>query len=96
MTLRFYEPQSRECNCIQKYLQRNTRRCLEALVRDRNTPHKHVWRAESVLLSVDGARTKKIMRRRRKSKTCIWRWQERFMQEGYGGLLRAKTRASRS
>jgi hypothetical protein len=29
------------------------------------------------------------------SKTCDWRWQERFMQEGVDGLLRDKTRPSR-
>ena len=27
-----------------------------------------------------------------KSKTCVWRWQERFMAEGIDGLLRDKTR----
>jgi transposase len=27
-----------------------------------------------------------------KSKTCVWRWQERFMSEGVAGLLREKTR----
>jgi len=35
------------------------------------------------------------MRQTGKSKTCVWRWQERFMQEGYSSLLRAKTRPSR-
>ena len=30
------------------------RRRLKALARDRNAPHKHVWRAEIVLLSADG------------------------------------------
>ena len=30
------------------------RRRLAALVRDRNAAQKHVWRAEIVLLSVDG------------------------------------------
>jgi DDE superfamily endonuclease/Homeodomain-like domain len=30
-----------------------------------------------------------------KSKTCVWRWQERFMQAGYDGLLHDKTRPSR-
>ena len=71
------------------------RRRLKALARDRNTPHKHVWRAEIVLLSADGVGTNEIMRRTGKSKTCVWRWQERFMQEGYDGLLRDKTRPSR-
>jgi hypothetical protein len=32
------------------------------------------------------------MHRTRKSKTCVWRWQERFMEEGFDGLLRDKTR----
>ena len=71
------------------------RRRLKALARDRNTPHKHVWRAEIVLLSANGVGTNEIMRQTGKSKTCVWRWQERFMQEGYDGLLRDKTRPSR-
>ena len=71
------------------------RRRLKGLTRDRNTPHKHVWRAEIVLLSADGIGTNEIMRRTGKSKTCVWRWQERFMQEGYDGLLRDKTRPPR-
>jgi transposase len=68
---------------------------LEALVRDRNAPQKQVWRAEIVLLSADGFGTNEVMRRTGKSKTCVWRWQERFMQEGFDGLLRDKTRRSR-
>ena len=63
------------------------RRRLKALARDRNAPHKHVWRAEIVLLSADGFGTNEIMRRTGKSKTCVWRWQERFMQAGYNSLL---------
>src|SRR4029078_11233146 len=35
------------------------------------------------------------MRAKDKSKTCLWRWQERFMHEGVNGLLRDKTRPSR-
>lgn len=35
------------------------------------------------------------LRRTGKSKTCVWRWQERFMQQGYEGLLSDKTRPSR-
>jgi DNA invertase Pin-like site-specific DNA recombinase len=63
------------------------RRRLTVLVRDRNAPHKHVWRPEIVLLSADGIGTNEIMRRTGKSKTCVWRWQERFMQEGYAACL---------
>ena len=68
---------------------------LEALVRDRNVPQKQVWGAEIVLLSADGLGINEIMHRTGKSKTCVWRWQERFMQEGFEGLLRDKTRPSR-
>ena len=68
---------------------------LERICKDRNAPQKHVWRAEIVLLSADGIGTSEIMRRTNTSKTCVWRWQERFMQEGVEGLLRDKTRPSR-
>jgi transposase len=76
-------------------LQAKDRRRLEAIVRDRNAPQKHVWRAEIVLLTAKGLGTVEIMRRTGKSKTCVWRWQERFMQENVEGLLRDKTRPSR-
>ena len=68
---------------------------LEAVTRDRNAAQKHAWRAAIVLLSADGVGTNEIMHRTGKSKTCVWRWQERFMQEGFEGLLRDKTRPSR-
>jgi len=71
------------------------RRRLAALVKDRNTPQKHVWRAEIILLSAEGAGTVEIMRRTGKSKTCVWRWQQRFAEAGVDGLLRDKTRPSR-
>jgi transposase len=68
---------------------------LEAIVADRNSPQKHVWRARIVLLTADGVGTNEIMRQSGKAKTAVWRWQERFMQEGVAGLLRDKTRPSR-
>jgi hypothetical protein len=61
---------------------------LEAVVANRNRPQKHVWRAQIVLLTADGLGTVEIMRRTGKSKTCVWRWQERFMAAGADGLLR--------
>jgi len=73
----------------------NERDRLEALVGDRNAAQKHVWRARIVLLSADGLGTNEIMRRTAKSKTCVWRWQERFAEKGCDGLLRDKTRRSR-
>jgi transposase len=68
---------------------------LEGIIRNRNAPQKHVWRAAIVLHSADGLGTVEIMRRTGKSKTCVWRWQERFAAEGVDGLLRDKTRPSR-
>src|SRR4030088_444488 len=68
---------------------------LEAIVTDRNSPQKHVWRARLVLLTGGDLGTVEMMRRTGKSKTCVWRWQERFMQAGVDGLLRDKTRPSR-
>src|ERR1700704_5131096 len=70
------------------------RRQLQALIKDRNAAQKHVWRAEIVLFTADVG-TNEIMRRTGKSKTCVWRWQERFLEEGFEGLLRDKTRPSR-
>ena len=71
------------------------RKRRQALVKDRNIAQKHAWRAEIILLSADGVGTNELMRRSGKSKTCVWRWQERFMQEGFESLLRDKTRPSR-
>jgi transposase len=68
---------------------------LEAIVTDRNSLQKHVWRARIVQLTADGLGTVEIMRRTGKSKTCVWRWQERFITTGVDGLLRDKTRPSR-
>ena len=62
------------------------RRGLENLIDDRNVAQKYVWRAEIVLFTADGAGTNEIMRRTCKSKTCVWRWQERFLEEGFEGL----------
>ncbi len=71
------------------------RRRLAAIVANRNSPQKHVWRARIVLLTADDLGTAEIMRRTGKSKSVVWRWQERFMQAGVDGLLRDKTRPSR-
>ena len=64
------------------------RKRLKAILKNSNAPQKHVWRAQIVLLSADGLGTNEIMRQTGKSKTCVWRWQERYMQEDVAGLLR--------
>ncbi len=71
------------------------RKRLDAIVLDRNSPQKHVWRARIVLLSAAGLGTNAIRRETGKSKTCVWRWQERFMAAGVDGLVRDQTRPSR-
>ncbi len=68
------------------------RRRLRDIVSAPLSPQKHVWRARIVLLSGDGLGTSAIMAVTGKSKTCVWRWQERFMHEGIDGLLRDKSR----
>ena len=68
---------------------------LAAIVADRNSPQKHVWRARIVLMTGDGIGTNTIMRQTGKSKVTVWRWQERFTAQGVDGLVRDKTRPSR-
>jgi transposase len=53
---------------------------------------EHVWRARIVLMSADGAGTHAIMAATGTSKTAVWRWQERFAEDGVDGLLRDRTR----
>ena len=69
------------------------RKELEAVVANRNSPQKHVLRAKIVLLTADAHGTAEIMLAT--GKTVIWRWQERFGEEGVAGLWRDKTRPSR-
>ncbi|MCP4005911.1 MAG: IS630 family transposase [bacterium] len=77
------------------YLGPADRAQLQALLTDRNTPRKIVWRAEIVLATADGFGTNEIMRRAATSKPTVWRWQQRYLDEGVAGLKRDKTRPSR-
>ena len=67
-------------------------RTLAAVVANRNSPQKHVWRAKIILLTAKGHGTAEIMRATRKAKTVVWRWQERFRDKGAAGFWRDKTR----
>ena len=58
---------------------------LDTIIRNRNSPQKHVWRARIIVLTADGAGTTAITRAVGKGKTVVWRWQERFMHEGTRG-----------
>ncbi len=61
------------------------RRRLKAVAGNRNSPQKHVWRAKIILLSAAGIGTHEIMRQTGTSKTCVCRWQERFMRKALMG-----------
>ena len=83
----------REPCCL--WLSAGDRARLAALLADRNSPQKHVWRAQIVLLSADRVGTVEIMRRTGKAKPSVWRWQARYLEAGVEGLLRDKSRPSR-
>jgi transposase len=68
---------------------------LDTIIRNRNSPQKHVWRARIIVLTADGEGNTAITRTVGKGKTVVWRWQERFMHQGIEGLTRDKTRPSR-
>src|SRR5207302_4589179 len=68
---------------------------LQSIIRDRNSPQKHVWRARIIVLTADGNGTSALTRAVGKGKTVVWRWQEPFMPEGVQRLTRDKTRPSR-
>jgi hypothetical protein len=46
---------------------------LFAVVADRKTPAKIVWRAKMILVTADGLGTMSIMRGTGKAKPCVWR-----------------------
>ena len=68
---------------------------LRKLLADRNTPRKVIWRIEVVLATAAGHGTNEIMRRTGLSKPTVWRWQERYLDDGVDGLSCDKTRPSR-
>src|SRR5665647_938558 len=68
------------------------RQRLEAITLDRNRQRKHVERAHVVLASVGGRPVQQIAMQIGISRPMVWRWQQRFAEEGVDGLLRDKTR----
>jgi hypothetical protein len=80
---------------ITVHLSLTDRKRLQAIVDDRNSPQKHVWRARIVLATADALGTAAIMRTAGVSKTAVWRWQECFIAQGVDDLLPDKTRPTR-
>jgi transposase len=72
----------------------NTADCerLSAIAADRNRPHKHIQRARIILCSDERLPVLEVARRVGVSRPAVWRWQQRFAEEGVEGLLRDKTR----
>ena len=65
---------------------------LAGIAGDRNRPHKHVQRARIVLLSGERLPVLAVARQTAVSRPAVWRWQQRFAEQGVDGLLRDKTR----
>ena len=73
-------------------LRADERERLAAIIGDRRRPLKHVQRARIVLLSADRLPVLEVARRVGVSRPAVWRWQQRYGEEGIDGLLRDKTR----
>ena len=65
---------------------------LAAIVVDRSRPHKHVQRARIILQSAITQAVQQVAAEVAVSRPMVWRWQQRFAEEGVDGLLRDKTR----
>jgi transposase len=65
---------------------------LSVIASDRNCQRKHVDRARIVLISAAGAPVQQIAARVGVSCPMVWRWQQRFAEQGVHGLLRDRTR----
>jgi len=65
---------------------------LAAIAGDGNSRQKHARRARIVLACADGANVAQAARAADATRPAVWRWQQRFAEEGVHGLLRDKTR----
>ena len=73
-------------------LRADDRERLAAIIGDRSRPLKHVQRARIVFLSAERLPVLEVARRAGVSRPAVWRWQQRYGEEGVDGLLRDKTR----
>lgn len=68
------------------------RESLLAIISDRNRPLKHIQRARIILFSTERLPVLEVARRAGVSRPAVWRWQQRYGEQGVDGLLRDKTR----
>lgn len=73
-------------------LSAQTRQALQTIVDDRRQAVKHVLRARIVLLSDERLPVLEVARQAGVSRPMVWRWQQRFAEDGLDSLLRDKTR----
>jgi hypothetical protein len=73
-------------------LRADDRERLAAIIGDRSRPLKHVLRARIVFLSAERLPVLEVARRAGVRRPAVWRWQQRYGEEGVDGLLRDKTR----
>lgn len=65
---------------------------LRAVSEDRARPLKHIQRACIILLSAERLSVLEAAHQAGVSRPAVWRWQQRFAEEGVDGLLHDKTR----
>jgi transposase len=79
-----------QTSCV--ILTADERQRLAAIIGDRSKPLKHVQRARIVVHSGDRLTVLEVAKRAGVSRPAVWRWQQRYAEEGINGLLRDKTR----
>jgi transposase len=79
-----------QTSCV--ILPADDRQRLAAIIADRNRPLKHVQRARIIVHSDERLSVLEVARRAGVSRPAVWRWQQRYAEEGVEGLLRDKTR----
>ncbi len=62
------------------------------VIEDCRRPVKHVERAQVVLAAAERLPVLEIAKRVGVSRPMVWRWQQRYAEEGLDGVLRDKTR----
>lgn len=65
---------------------------LTAIIRDRSRPFKHIQRAQILLASDRQPQVLRVAEAVGCSRPAVWRWQQRYAEQGVDGLLRDKTR----
>jgi hypothetical protein len=83
------------CDCICLYIRLVDRSKLYYLSSNFNTPRNLVWQVEIVLAIADGHGTFEIMRCAPTSTPTVWRWRDRYLDEGRPDLKLDKTHPSR-